>query len=65
MQAMRNHYEGTALDTTGKIVPDVGAQAYSNPNRNRPGSWSAPSYPGNTYFNERYELTTSLLNVDM
>ena len=53
MESMRNHYEGTALDGTGKLFPDVGAGAFSNPNRNRPGSWSTPSYPGKSFFNER------------
>ncbi len=53
MQAMRNHYEGTALDTTGKLFPDVGAAQFSSPNRNSPLEWSAKNYPGRTYFNER------------
>lgn len=53
MQSMRNHYEGTALDSTGNLWPDVGAGAFSNPNRNRPGEWSSPTYPGKTFFNER------------
>lgn len=53
MQSMRNHYEGTALDTTGKLFSDVGAAQFSDPNRNRPGEWSASKYPGRTFFNER------------
>jgi len=50
---MRNHYEGTALDTTGKLFSDVGAGAFSYPNRLSPVTWTTPSYPGNKYFNER------------
>jgi len=52
MQSMRNHYEGTALDTTGKLFPDVGAGAFSSPNRNSPLTWTTSSSTG-TYFNER------------
>ena len=53
MQAMRNHYEGTPLDTTGKTFSDVGAAQYSDPNRKAPLEWKASNYPGKTYFNER------------
>lgn len=53
MQAMRSHYEGTALDTTGKLFTDAGAGAFSNPNRNSPLTWSTPTYPAKTFHNER------------
>ena len=53
MEGMRNHYEGTALDNTGKLFSDVGAGAYSLPIRNSPITWSASNHPGNTYFHER------------
>jgi dipeptidase len=53
MQAMRNHYEGTALDGTGKVFPDVGAAQYADPNRKAPTEWTASDAPGRTYFNER------------
>lgn len=53
MQAMRNHYEGTELDNSGHLFPDVGAGAFYEPIRNHPGTWSAPSYPGKTFFHER------------
>lgn len=54
MQAMRNHYEGTELDNTGHLFNDVGAGAFSNPNRNSPITWkSSVSSPDTTYFNER------------
>lgn len=53
MQAMRNHYEGTPLDNTGHLFPDVGAGAFYEPIRNHPGTWTSPNNPGKTYFNER------------
>ena len=53
MQAMRNHYEGTALDNTGHLFPDVGAGSFYEPIRNHPSTWSSPSNPGKVYFNER------------
>jgi len=53
MESMRNHYEGTALDPTGKLIPDVGAAQYSYPNRNSPLYWSSEKHPENSYFNER------------
>jgi dipeptidase len=53
MESMRNHYEGTALDNTGKLFPDVGAAQFYLPNRNSPITWTAPSYPANEYFHER------------
>lgn len=53
MQSMRNHYEGTALDNTGRLFPDVGAGAFYNPNRNSPITWQSSSNPKNQYFNER------------
>lgn len=56
-QAMRNHYEGTELDNTGKLFPDVGAGAFSLPNRNSPISWTSKvnsdSREPQQYFNER------------
>lgn len=53
MQAMRNHYEGTPLDNTGHLFSDVGAGPFYDPIRNHPGTWSASSSPGKTYFHER------------
>ena len=53
MENMRNHYEGTELDNTGKLFPDIGAAQYSYPNRNSPITWSPPSNPETQYFNER------------
>lgn len=53
MQSMRNHYEGTELDNSGKSFPDVGAGSFYSPYRNRPGSWSTESNPDKKFFNER------------
>ena len=55
MEHMRNHYEGTALDTTGKLFPDVGAGASSLPTRYSPIVWSTEKSKadGKQYFNER------------
>ena len=53
MQAMRSHYEGTALDSSGQTFPDVGAAQYSDPNRKAPLQWSASNSPGKSFFNER------------
>lgn len=49
--AMRSHFEGTPL----QFSLDVGAEAYSNPYRWRPLTWSASD--GNTYTNERSAAT--------
>lgn len=50
---MRNHYEGTALDNSGTEFPDVGAESAHRPIRAGSLTWSAPSSPGKTFFNER------------
>ncbi len=49
-KAMRNHFEGTALDMTG----DIGAGAYACPYRWRPMTWEVD---GEQYFNERAVAT--------
>lgn len=51
--ALRMLHIGTALDTTGHLFSDVGAGAFSDPNRNSPIEWTASEYPGKTFFNER------------
>jgi dipeptidase len=53
MQAMRNHYEGTALDNTGTLFSDVGSGAFHNPNRNSPIVWQTETNKGEQFFNER------------
>jgi dipeptidase len=53
MQSMRNHYEGTALDMTGKSFPDVGAGAFYSAQRVSPITWTASNYPGKTFIHER------------
>ena len=37
----------------GNLFPDVGAESASRPIRSGSLTWSAPSYPGKSYFNER------------
>ena len=44
---------GTPLDTTGHLFSDVGAGAFSDPNRNSPIEWHASEFPDTTFFNER------------
>lgn len=53
MQSMRNHYEGTPLDNTGRLFSDVGSGAFHNPNRNSPIVWQTDAYKGEQFFNER------------
>jgi len=53
MEAMRNHYEGTPLDATGKQFPDVGAESANMPIRSGSLVWSASQYPSSSFFNER------------
>lgn len=53
MQSMRNHYEGTSLDNTGRLFSDVGSGAFHNPNRNSPIVWNTETYKGEQFFNER------------
>ena len=48
--AMRNHYEGTALDMGGETFPDVGAGDASSPYRAHPLTWTSD---GSTYLHER------------
>jgi dipeptidase len=50
MQAMRNHYEGTAMDMT----KDCGAGPYASPYRWRPMTWKID---GKEYTNERATAT--------
>lgn len=53
MQAMRSHYEGTALDMTGKGFKDVGAGAFHAPVRSTPNTWTASAYKGSKFVHER------------
>jgi len=60
MQYMRNHYEGTAMDMTGRTFSDVGSVFSATPVRTHPLSWSSTVNPDGskteqpyTYFNER------------
>lgn len=53
MQGMRNHYEGTALDNSGNLFPDVGAESASRPIRTGSLVWDTPTYAGKSFFNER------------
>jgi dipeptidase len=53
MESMRNHYEGTSLDNTGRLFSDIGSGAFHNPNRNSPIVWQTNTYQGEQFFNER------------
>jgi dipeptidase len=53
MQGMRNHYEGTALDNSGNLFPDVGAESASKPIRSGSLTWTTPTYKDKEFFNER------------
>lgn len=65
MGHMRNHYEGTSLDMTGKTFSDVGAIYANAPVRSHPLSWSSKINPDGTssstpvtYTHERPIATT-------
>jgi dipeptidase len=53
MESMRNHYEGTALDNTGRLFSDIGAGQFHYPNRISPITWSSPANKGELFFHER------------
>jgi len=46
---MRNTFQRTPLD----MSVDLGAGGFGSAQRAHPLTWSAPSYPGDTYLNER------------